>query len=228
MKKAIIILSIFALIAGGCKQGNRKNQSLVANSNNTNLTIMNKDAFWAIIENAKNTNTEKMYSNLTKQMTKLSKEDVFRFRAYLVSYMELANETIWIDMACKVINGYVSDDTGLYFTLWLIAQGETVLLNALKDPDTLAELPEIPFGNADFEMLMAVGFDEDEDIDEVEAGNVFEKIMEEITPSIQYKDGEKYGKYASFEEAMIEGIPNVLPKLIKRAALEQFDWINYI
>lgn len=63
-------------------------------------------------------------------------------------------------MACKVINRYVSDDTGLYFTLWLISQGEEVLLKALTDPDSLVE------------------------------------------------------------------VPNILPKLIERAALENFDWKN--
>ena len=189
---------------------------------------MNKNTFWAIIEKAKDADTKIMYSNLTEEIANLSKEDILMFRAYINGYMELINETIWIDMACKVINGYTNDDTELFFYLWLISQGETVLLKALNDPDSLSELPEIPFGNAEFEMLMSVGFDEDEEeIDEEAVENLEGKIIGEITPTIKFKNGEKYGRYKTFEDG-IEDIPNVLPKLIKRAKEEQFEWENYI
>ena len=189
---------------------------------------MNKKKFWAIIEKTIDNDTEMMYSNLLEEISKLTQKDSSIFRAYITGYMEMVNDTIWVDMACKLINGYVSDDTGLYFTLWLISRGETVLLKALNDPDTLSELPEIPFGNAEFEALMTVGFDEEDETEDMESlENIDEKIMEEITPAIKFKNGEKYGKYKSFEEAMAD-IPNVLPQLIKRAESEQFDWKNYI
>ncbi|MHC6203691.1 DUF4240 domain-containing protein [Breznakiellaceae bacterium SP9] len=191
---------------------------------------MNKDTFWTIIEKTMDLDTEIMYSNLLEELKILPERDVQVFRAYIGAYMELVNETIWVYMACKVINGYVSDDTGLYFTLWLISRGETVLLKALNDPDTLSELPEIPFGDADFEMLMGIGMDENEGDDEMDyelMDKLEKKIIEEISQTIKYKDGEKYGKYKTFEDGM-EDIPNVLPKLIKRAEKEQFDWKNYI
>jgi len=216
-----IKLSIFALLSGSCGQSNKQKQS--NNNTNSNLTIMNKDTFWHIIETTKDINTEIMYLNLTKKMTELSKKDVQIFRTYLTVYMGLLDETIWVDMACKIINGYVSDDTALYFTLWLISRGETVLLNALYDPDTLSELPAIPWGNANFEMLMSIGFDENEDMN----NKMQDKIIEEITSTIKFKEGKKFGKYKTFEEGM-QDIPNVLPRLIKRAELEKFDWRNYI
>ena len=169
-----------------------------------------------------------MYSNLTEEITDLLKEDILMFRAYINGYMELINETIWIDMTCKVINGYTNDDAELSFYLWLISQGEAVLLKALNDPDTLSELPEIPFGNAEFERLMSIGFDEDEEeIDEAAIENLEEKIIGEIASTIKFKNGEKYGRYKTFEDG-IEDIPNVLPKLIKQAKEEQFEWENYI
>jgi hypothetical protein len=139
-------------------------------------------------------------------------------------------------MACKVINGYVSDDTGLYFTLWLISQGEKILLNTLNDPDSLSELIEIPFGNADFEELLEFGFEKveediDEDTNEVNEMGISEKmikkITEEILPTIRFKDDKKFGMYNNFEEGM-QDIPNILPKLTKRAKMENFDWENYI
>jgi hypothetical protein len=190
---------------------------------------MNKDTFWAIIEKTKDLDTEIMYSNLIEELKILPEKDVQIFRAYIDGYMELSSETIWVDMACKVINGYVSDDTGLYFTLWLISCGEIVFLNALNDPDTLSELPKLPFGDADFEMLMGIGMDEngEGEMDYELMEKLKEKIIEEITPTIKYKDGERYGKYKTFEDGM-EDIPNILPKLIKRAEIEEFDWRNYI
>jgi hypothetical protein len=184
---------------------------------------MNKDKFWTIIEKTMDNDPEIMHSNLVEEISNLTEGETQAFRAYIGGYMEIVNDTIWVDMACKVINGYVSDDTGLYFTLWLISRGEAVLLKALNDPDTLAELPEIPFGNAEFEMLMSVGFTEDENPELHD--KLHEKIIVEITPTIKFKNGEKYGEYESFEDGM-EDIPTVLPKLIKRAESEGFDWKN--
>ena len=189
---------------------------------------MNKDKFWAIIARAMDNDTEIMYLNLLNETAKLTQEDIAIFRAYVDVYAEIASETIWLDMACKVINGYVSDDAGLYFTLWVISRGEAVLLKALKDPDTLSELSEIPFGDADFEMIMGIGYNEEYEADNAESLEIIHaKITREIVPTIKFKDDEKYGGYASFEEGM-EYIPNVLRKLIKRAESARFDWKNYI
>lgn len=182
---------------------------------------MNKEIFWSLFERSKSMDTEEILSNLLQELSVLSAEEVQAFRGYLGAYMEHVNECIWVDMACKVINGYVSDDTGLYFALWLIAQGETVLINALANPDSLSELTYIPFGNAEFEMLMSVGMDESTDYDAV--NRMMQKCNMEIAPSIIYKGGNIYGTYGSFEEGM-EDIPNVLPSLIKRAKNEGFDW----
>ena len=184
---------------------------------------MNKTTFWEIMERAKDANTNKMFSNLQKEMQNLSKSDVLLFNSYIAAYMQLVNETVWLDMACKVINGYVSDDTGLYFTLWVISRGETVLLSALQNPDSFAELSGIPWGNAEFEMLMSVGMDYSEELDYEEIEKLQQNAVEEITPTIQFKGGEQFGNYEEFEDAM-KDIPNVLPKLIKRAESEKFNW----
>ena len=41
--------------------------------------------------------------------------------------------------AAKIIEGWVSDDSYLYFRCWLIGQGEETFTEALKSPDSLAE-----------------------------------------------------------------------------------------
>ena len=198
---------------------------------------MNKDKFWEIIERTKDINSEIMHSNLTKEIEILSKKEILMFRSYINGYIEVVDQSIWVYMACKVINGYVSDDTGLYFSLWLISQGETILLKTLNDPDSISELPEIPFGNAEYEMLMGIGFEEDEEnLEEMDEElleskdwgvmvirSVHKNIIQEIIPTIKYKNGKKYGDYESLEDGM-EDIKNILPKLIKRAEKEQFDW----
>ena len=183
---------------------------------------MNKTTFWEIMERTKDSNTDKMLSNLQKEMQNLSANDVLTFNAYIGAYMQLVNETVWLDMACKVINGYVSDDSGLYFTLWVISRGETTLLNALRDPDSLAELPEIPWGTAEFEMLMTVGMDYSEELDFEQIENLRQQAVEEIAPTIQFKNNEQFGNYEEFEDAM-KDIPNIFPQLIKRAKSEHFS-----
>lgn len=182
---------------------------------------MDRKQFWSLIEQTKHKDTEEMFQNLTESLSKLPIEDVQLFRGYLSAYMAQANDCIWVDMVCKVINGGVSDDTGLCFVLWLIAQGERTFYAALKNPDALSELAYIPFGNAEFEMLMTIGMDQE--LDYSLMGAVLQKCSEEIQPTISYKNDSKYGKYESFEDGM-EDISNVLPLLIQRARKEGFDW----
>jgi hypothetical protein len=172
----------------------------------------------------------------SEALNQMEATEIKYFRSILGGYIYHANECVWLDMACKVMNGYVSDDTSLYFNLWVISQGREVLLNALADPDSLASLPDIPFGNAEFEMLMSLGFDlddgswgdsEDEDVDADFEGFHASPFIKEIALEIQYKNGERYGGFKGFYDAM-KAIPEHCPKLIKRAESEGFDWKNYI
>ena len=209
---------------------------------------MTKQSFWELLESCRNNDINIFYHALKAKIKTLSPEELRDFNGYLNSYMQLSVECVWLDMLCKVINGYVSDDSALYFTLWVISQGEKWLLESLKNPDALVELPEIPFGNAEFEMLMGIGFDEaaftleafdEADFEDMDFEGDFgmpiskddiavqQKCLAEIEADITYKNGDKYGGYTSFEAAM-EDIPQILPNLIKRAEAEGFDWQNYI
>ena len=186
---------------------------------------MDKAVFWSLLEQNKQTSPGEMPEGLLQALAGLPPEELLTFHGYLNAYMEQVNDCIWVDMGCKVINGYVSDDTGLYFALWLIAQGEKVLLAALADPDSLAELPGIPFGIADFELLMGAGLDETADYEATQ--RIMEKCSKEIAPSIVYKGGSKYGDYVDFDEGMAD-IPNLLPNLIQRAKEAGFNWEEFI
>lgn len=45
--------------------------------------------------------------------------------------------------AAYIINGGCSDDGFRYFRDWLISEGRSVFEKALKDPDSLADLPHV-------------------------------------------------------------------------------------
>lgn len=201
---------------------------------------MVKQEFWAIMDTCRDENSEIYFASLEDAVAALPPAKRQQFRAYLSAYLEAAAECIWLDMACKVINGYVSDDSALYFTLWVISLGEAALLKALENPDSLAEIPVIPFGDAEFEFLMSVGaLEEEEEYEDWNGdmdalgdvgmlavgidGAVRDACRQEIQADIRYKNGDKLGGYDSFEAAM-EDIPNVLPRLMQRAQEIGFDW----
>ena len=208
---------------------------------------MTINEFWTCMDKwraASDNDTEAFYETAQAELASMDAAAVKEFRGILGGYMYHINECVWLDMACKVINGYVSDDTSLYFNLWVLSQGRSAALNALKDPDSLADLPVIPWGNAEFEMLMGLGFDEDDygygaeeadESDDDEDGE-FPPDMEgfhtspfvaEIAQEIVYKNGDKWGGFEDFDDAM-DAIPEHCPRLIARAKAEGFDWENYI
>lgn len=135
---------------------------------------------------------------------------------------EIAAECVWLNMACKVINGYINDDTGLYFGLWVISLGKEVFFNALKNPDSFALIGNIPFGRAEFERLMSLSREE-------ECGDCFDEALwrqtdlrrEIIMKEIIFKEGGMYGNYDSFKDAL-KAIPETLPNLIKLARAENY------
>lgn len=205
---------------------------------------MGRQEFWQLMDRCRDTDTDAFFNGLEQACAKLSMADRRAFRAWLGAYMNAAVECVWLDMACKVINGHVSDDSALYFALWVLAQGEECLLAALREPDSLADLPEIPFGGAEFEMLMGVAFEEDafedggadadldaacDTLDEMglaqsETGlSVPEHYRREVSDSVIYKEGSRNGDFDDFASAM-RAIPRYLPRLVRRAEQEGFHW----
>jgi hypothetical protein len=179
---------------------------------------MNKELFWTIIEESKDNDTEIMYANLAEKLNALPDNEAKMFSAYLDAYG--SRETIWLDMACQLINGTTDDSVYSAFMFWLIAQGETVFLQALSDPDSLAELPEIPFGNAKFETLRSLSrlhYGTGRDVDEMLLySELAQKAHIEIITTTRFKDPPPSGLYETDEDA-VNDIPNVLPKLFARA-----------
>ena len=100
---------------------------------------MNKEKFWEIVELAKKEsegNQEKYIEIIELELNKLTPKEIINFDEILDELRaEAYNRELW--GAAYVINGGCSEDGFEYFRGWLIAQGQLVYENALKDPKTL-------------------------------------------------------------------------------------------
>ncbi|MDR2051388.1 MAG: DUF4240 domain-containing protein [Deltaproteobacteria bacterium] len=102
---------------------------------------MNHEEFWKIIDAAREEagGWEEMYETLPERLRALELPDLMRWKLIFDEYQRLSYKNkLWA--AAYVINGGCSDDAFDYFRGWLTAQGREVFLNALKDPETLAEV----------------------------------------------------------------------------------------
>jgi len=108
------------------------------------LPPMDKDRFWQIIDEARETGGiwQNMYEPLLETLSKHNAADIVRYKQIYDEYRDLAyKDKLWA--AASVIQNGCSDDGFIDFRAWLIAQGKEVYLNALADPDSLADLDAI-------------------------------------------------------------------------------------
>jgi len=117
---------------------------------------MDKKEFWQLIEAAKETskgNQELQAQALISNLAQHDPVQITEFECLLREHL-LEADHFNIMAAQKILNGYVTDDSYLYFRCWLVGQGEAVFTNALRSPDTLATIVQDPY--LDFEALLTV------------------------------------------------------------------------
>ena len=117
---------------------------------------MNSERFWGIIDEALDSSDgwEQIYAPLVERLSQLEDADIVRWGQIFDLYHKISyKDRLWA--AAYVINGGCSDDGFDYFRGWLIAQGKTVFLNALRDPDSLVEL-KAEMGEAECEDMLIV------------------------------------------------------------------------
>ena len=156
---------------------------------------MSKDAFWALIQEAKTAcgqDLNAMEDYLREQLVSMGPAAAKKFHDILQTYEDLADQYGLWD-AVSVIKEYgCSDDGFIDFRAWLIAQGKDVYMNALREPDTLADVEA--YGDCCFECLSYVGDYAYEHLtgrsayDEMESDRM-EKLRDELKKHIVYKDG---------------------------------------
>ena len=119
---------------------------------------MDKAQFWRLIEDAKEKSRgecEEQAELLEKVLATLPPEEIVAFDRILDAFRDEAYRwDLW--GAGQLINGLCSDDGFLYFRCWLIAQGKKIYENALANPDSLADVIEPGFANAECEEILYV------------------------------------------------------------------------
>lgn len=118
---------------------------------------MNEKTFWEIIRNAlinSNGNQDEQGEIIKSLLIKQAPEDIIDFERILHRKI-IESDNFKVMAAAKIINGWVSDDSYLYFRCWLIGKGKMVFEQALEKPDCLSQhISEDE--DADFERLLYV------------------------------------------------------------------------
>ncbi|UYZ62672.1 DUF4240 domain-containing protein [Hymenobacter weizhouensis] len=173
---------------------------------------MEKKEFWHFIESAAReaqNNQQLQEAALIKSLQTLEPEQIISFECVLREYLIEADH-FNILAAQKIIDGYVSDDSYLYFRCWLIGQGEAVFTTALLNPDTLASVVDDPYQG--FEELLYV------------ATTAFEKRTgkteedDSFPRNIAHARGLDYdfGSETKGDDWTESQLPKMLPKLWKK------------
>ena len=153
---------------------------------------MSKDAFWALIQEAKTAcgqDLNAMEDYLREQLVSMGPAAAKNFHDILQTYEDLADQYGLWD-AVSVIKEYgCSDDGFMDFRAWLIAQGKDIYMAALENPDSLTRVEQ--YGDCEFELLNYVG---DYAYQELTGRSAYvdctpemeKRVLEEISGEIKY------------------------------------------
>ena len=102
---------------------------------------MDKTEFWKIIDySIAKSNNEKSEQEkvIIEKLATYSPEEIIEFEV-IFRQLIIDADDFKIMGAQKIIEGYVSDDSYLYFRCWLIGKGEKIYTETLKNPEYLSE-----------------------------------------------------------------------------------------
>ena len=161
------------------------------------ITEINKDTFWELIAQAKEQcgqDQDTFAQWLEDRLTEMGPEQALNFYAIIHGYRELAYKFgLW--SAATILCDGCTDDGFMDFRGWLIAQGREVYMAALKDPDSLADVPV--YGGCCFESLSYVGdyaYEKLTGRDSYESFDhgAYQALVEELKQDIVYDEGIGY------------------------------------
>ena len=106
---------------------------------------MRTDEFWAVIERAtadRPSAPAEVAKRAVADLATRDPQEIVAWGRHLDKVMAASyKEDLWA--AAYLINGGCSDDGFDFFRGWLIAHGRTVVAAAVRDPDSLADLPAV-------------------------------------------------------------------------------------
>ena len=160
-----------------------------------NITEINKDTFWKLIQEAKSAcgqAMDAMTEHLKDRLVSMGPEQAQNFHDIIHAYEDLADKFGLWDAAGIMKEYSCSDDGFIDFRAWLIAQGKEVYFAALADPDSLANVE--PYGDCCFEELSYVGDYAHEQLTGKSAYDhtnwkKYESLLAELEQDIVYKGG---------------------------------------
>lgn len=117
-----------------------------------------KDAFWTLIQEAKEHCGQDIDAHarwLKEKLVELGPEQAQNFHDVMHGYLDLAYKYGLWDAGSIMCEYGCTDDGFIDFRAWIIAQGKEVYFAALKDPDSLADVPA--YGGCYYETLCYVG-----------------------------------------------------------------------
>ena len=121
------------------------------------VSEINKDTFWTLIAQAKEQcgqDLDIFAQWLEDRLMEMSPEQALNFDNIVHGYRDLAYKYgLW--SAASIMCDGCTDDGFIDFRGWFIAQGRDIYMAALKDPDSLADIPACD--NCYFESLGYVG-----------------------------------------------------------------------
>lgn len=105
---------------------------------------MNKEEFWQTIESVNHLvpdgNQEAVEEKMCEELLHHSPQDILDWYIIFHEYLNAAyRNDLWA--ACTALGAHASDDGFIDFRAWLISQGKKVYMDAMRDPDTLAQNP---------------------------------------------------------------------------------------
>ena len=161
------------------------------------ITEINKDTFWTLIAQAKEhcgQDLEAFTQWLVDRLVSMGPKQAQNFHDISHGYQHLAYKYGLWNAASIMCNG-CSDDGFIDFRGWLIAQGRDVYLAALKDPDSLADVPA--YGGCCYESLSYAGEYAYKKLTGRSAydnfdRNSYETLKEELKKDIVYGEGIEY------------------------------------
>jgi Protein of unknown function (DUF4240) len=113
---------------------------------------MNEIVFWEIIEQSREESQDFTHQIkiLTNKLAYLNENCIIEFE-YRFREAILKSAHYNVMAAVKIINGFVSDDSFLYFRCRLIAEGKELFNKSIENPEVIAETPiqELEFSGED-------------------------------------------------------------------------------
>ncbi len=117
-----------------------------------NITEMNQDYFWGLIEKMKECCGQDMEWAarwMKNKLCRMQPEQVLQFHLILQGYKDAANKYGLWTVASLIKDVGCSDDGFIDFRAWLIAQGKNIYMAVLENPDSLADVRQ--YGHCEFE-----------------------------------------------------------------------------